>query len=429
MIESHSQNSSSSGPDGMAGERRSSPRIPLARPIRIGSPGGLPYATVSARDLSVGGLFVDAERSVKVGSRFSIEVNLDGGDRVYVTEAEVTDNRRLGRASGFGARFVKISDDARRLIEAQVASHANATLRDTEGFGAFDHLEVPTLEEPFLGADLRDMSDVARVNDAMASVIPSEEPGAPTLQVRVRTRWSKMKAWLRSLPALSALLYGAAAAALIAVAVGLLLGEGPEPSETIAQVEPGMLPEEVHDQAAGSGRPVGFAEPAVLTDEDLNVVNSLPDAPAPRRAAAPAEPSREVGFVEPSRSDRPATEKRARTEPKKATRPEPKKATRPAPEPSRAEPSRPARAAAGRFELNLGSGASVKRSFSMKGKFVVDVSGYAGDPRLPAGSGAVQQIRYGRHDGFSRFVFDLKRPAEGRAQVQGGRLVVSITPR
>lgn len=417
------------GPDLLDGpsERRGSVRVPLDRPIRIGPPGGLPYATVSARDLSAGGLFIDAERSVRVGARFSVEVNLEDGDRVYVSEAEVTDNRTLDRGTGFGARFVSLSDEARRLLESEVASLAQVTLREGMGSdaGLFDTLDVPTLdgsEGPGFGSSIPLPSDIERSRRAMASVLPDDEAQAnvPTLLVRVRTRWSTMKAHLRSLPILSTTLYGVAAVALGAAAVFVLrLGAGTSSAPT----EEGrrVVTSEMHEQVTGAAGPLGVEERVALAPEDVEVVNPLPEAQE-ASAPPPAEPTHDRAPPARRGDERRGDPLAVRS----------KKDERTAalgiggPEPSAS--ARSARSA-GIIRIPVGPEASLRKQFVLHSpeRFVVDLRGskLAEAPQVVGSS--VRRVRLGRHDGFTRLVFDTRGPIdEARAEVRGDHLRIRL---
>jgi hypothetical protein len=112
-------------------DRRASARIPLSARVKVGPPGGLPSSIVSASDLSTGGMFVDADREVRVGARFSVEIPLQNGDRVYVPEAEVAYNRRRAVGSGFGVRFVELEAEALAAIEATIAAATAPRQADT----------------------------------------------------------------------------------------------------------------------------------------------------------------------------------------------------------------------------------------------------------------------------------------------------------
>ncbi|MCK6545390.1 PilZ domain-containing protein [Myxococcota bacterium] len=115
-------------------DRRTSPRVPISGPVRMGPPGGEPYAVVSASDLSTGGLFIDADRAVKVGARFCLEITLSSGDIVYVAEAEVAYNRERVNGSGFGVRFVDVPVDVAAKLEREVGRHTHDVALDLPKF-------------------------------------------------------------------------------------------------------------------------------------------------------------------------------------------------------------------------------------------------------------------------------------------------------
>ncbi|MEL6185137.1 MAG: PilZ domain-containing protein, partial [Myxococcota bacterium] len=146
MAERHSDHPGT--PPVAPAERRASARVPLDRPVRIGPPGGYPHASVTARDLSPGGLFIDAERDVRVGARFSVAIPLRSGHDAYIPEAEVVDNRS-GTERGFGVRFVKLSAEARRALEDEVSDRAYVTLRTipvSQEPHSFDDVDFPTMD-------------------------------------------------------------------------------------------------------------------------------------------------------------------------------------------------------------------------------------------------------------------------------------------
>ncbi len=430
-------------------ERRRSARVPLDRAVRIGPPGGLPYAAVSARDLSAGGLFVDAERSVRVGARFSVEVPLGEGDRVYVAEAEVVDNRSRGGARGFGARFVTLSEEARSMLEEEVVARAHITLRDSPADGepsGFDAVDLPTLDTNIEPPPEPVVDDSRPPNPELDSVLPMgigphSLLNGETMQVRSRTRWSKMKSWVRSIPVVSGLLYGAAAVALMLVLVAVVFrGAEPVPVVVAALDSDPSRPAGLHERLV-SGRGVAGLppEPPPL---DREVVNRLPER-EPETAPAAAEASLPAA----SKAAVPAASKAAVPAASKAAAPAASKAA--APSPSRAEPQPAAApklrdaprdrssgrnlargsASAELLALTVGPGARVTKQFVLgsPARLVVDLQGLSREPKLPAGSGAVRGIRFGRHDGFDRVVVDAEKPIRrAEATVRAGRLEISI---
>lgn len=435
-------------------ERRISARIPLDRPIRIGPPHGLPYAAVSARDLSAGGLFVDAERNVRVGARFSVEVTLENEDRVYVAEAEVVDNRCSARGAGFGCRFVSLSDEARRLLEAEVADRARVTLRsvsaDHEPEG-LDPLEMPTLSSlpPLteLESDLESRTEPKRggvertdagraaidlgstvspyvfedegVVQAACSGARADPEASSTLSVRARTRWSRMKAWLRSFPMISGVLYGLGALAVFAVGLVVLLGPSPDAEPTAPQTRT-TVTEDIHARLVDGAKPAGLRPPSV-NERPEAIVNPLPEKePLKARPAvegALPEPARRDAARSPSRkvSSSPSGRERGRSVAPKG----PLRSARP-------RQTQPGSATLG---VEVGAGVRIKRQYVLRkpDRFVVDLVGVKETPDLPKGAGSIQSVRYGRHAGFSRIVVDARTPlVSGTARLRGARLELGL---
>src|SRR5687767_3503584 len=81
-------------------DRRAGARVPIRGAVKMGPPQGEPYAVVVASDLSRSGLFIEADRAVRVGARFSAEITLSSGEVVYVAEAEVAYNRDEKQGGG-----------------------------------------------------------------------------------------------------------------------------------------------------------------------------------------------------------------------------------------------------------------------------------------------------------------------------------------
>ena len=99
-------------------DARKSPRVPYERVMRVGSVGGEPYAYVLSENLSSGGIFIYSDKVAEIGARFSLELPLPDGERLYVPELEIVYNRPGPEGSmGFGARFVALADDIQTKID------------------------------------------------------------------------------------------------------------------------------------------------------------------------------------------------------------------------------------------------------------------------------------------------------------------------
>lgn len=395
-------------------ERRTSPRVPIDRPVRIGPPGGYPHAAVSARDLSEGGLFIDAERMVQVGAKFSVAVPLRSGHDAYVSEAEVTDNRARGAERGFGVRFVRMSSDARELLQAEVEQRVAVTLRnisgddEPQGFDVGDLPSVPLPGPEPLGFD----AEVTEANRAMASVLPSVAPdaGAPTALVRARTNWTKMKAWLRSLPVVSWSVYGLAALAVVVVGGLVVLDAQRLEAPVVAPMAEEVAPE-LHEQLV-EGKVSRGLETAPPVQRGQDIVNPLPERSSARPSpSAPESKMRAASTVVVSAPE-PALKKPAAAKAR----------------PAAAHPPRGGRTTF--LTVPVGAKAKLRKSYVLTrpDRFVVDVVGLDTPPSLPEGSGAVVRLRFGRHDGFGRIVVDARRPIKkGEARIEGGQLDLSLS--
>jgi c-di-GMP-binding flagellar brake protein YcgR len=95
------------------GNRRKHPRAALATQIQCEESMSLAFA----RDISVGGMFIETDQPMPVGSRINIRFNLDENDPIVVASAEVT--YQVGRM-GVGVQFVEISPEDLKRIEHYV---------------------------------------------------------------------------------------------------------------------------------------------------------------------------------------------------------------------------------------------------------------------------------------------------------------------
>lgn len=166
-------------------DRRRSPRVPLAHPVRVGPPKEAPEALVSARDLSADGMFIDADRPVRVGARFSAEITLPDGQQIYVAQAEVAYNREHLHGAGFGVHFVEIDPVDRALIEAEVNRFVRAEVGSTTLVPSIIAArpapvsELPTLAPTRSMLEARGASDIDGL-EAVISLPPEPTLGSAT---------------------------------------------------------------------------------------------------------------------------------------------------------------------------------------------------------------------------------------------------------
>jgi c-di-GMP-binding flagellar brake protein YcgR len=91
------------------GNRRKYPRASLATQIQCEESMSLAFA----RDISLGGLFIETDQPMPVGSRITLRFNLDENDPIIVTSAEVT--YQVGRM-GVGVQFIDLSPEYQSRI-------------------------------------------------------------------------------------------------------------------------------------------------------------------------------------------------------------------------------------------------------------------------------------------------------------------------
>jgi len=95
------------------GNRRKHPRAALAAQIQCEESMSLAFA----RDISVGGMFIETDHPMPVGSRISLRFNLSENESIMVASAQVT--YQVGRM-GVGVQFIEISPDDLKRIENYV---------------------------------------------------------------------------------------------------------------------------------------------------------------------------------------------------------------------------------------------------------------------------------------------------------------------
>lgn len=425
---------SAPAPMATAVERRASPRVSLDLPVRLGPPEGQPESAVSVRDVSEGGLFIDADRPVRVGARFSVEIPHEARS-VYVAQAEVAYNRRQPTGSGFGVRFLDLDRQTRRdlrsLVQDRIAQQqpGGALPEEAPQFSRLPRadlgldMQLSSFSEPVLGSEELDLEAFVAIPKK------TQDP---------KRDWARQ---LRALPwaQIAGFVLGAVLLVVIVALAGAIYNElSTEPEIELVRADaPEGVDPLTHDALMGArSRPVSprskdapvKALPNDLLPELESVDEAIERADAtrrrPRLVAAPPAPEAQAELApQPKKPAKRAVqakpvEKKAPAKPKK---PAVKAASKPKATPS-AKPAKAAPSAAGR----------IKKSFVLKApvRFAVDVVGVSeAELQLPAVGGWIQRVRTGRHDDFVRVVFDLKGPVKtAKARMSGRRLLVNIDP-
>lgn len=96
------------------GKRRKHPRASFATQIECKECMTLAFS----RDISRGGMFVETDQPMPVGSRLNMRFNLEGQDPITVAAAEVT--YQVGKM-GVGVQFVDVAPEDLKRIESYVA--------------------------------------------------------------------------------------------------------------------------------------------------------------------------------------------------------------------------------------------------------------------------------------------------------------------
>ncbi len=106
------------------GNRRKTPRVPLATQIHIGDS----MAVAISRDLSIGGLFVETKEPCEIGTKLDLRFHLEEHDPIIMAKGQV---RYVVPRLGMGVQFSEISNEDRKRIAAFVAQNASAILPET----------------------------------------------------------------------------------------------------------------------------------------------------------------------------------------------------------------------------------------------------------------------------------------------------------
>jgi uncharacterized protein (TIGR02266 family) len=97
-------------------ERRQHPRLSISVEVDFGSEHN--FYSAKTRDISVGGLFIETDIALPIGTRLRVDLNFL--EKQLHAEGEVTwvlvgDNEDI---AGVGVRFVDLAESARKNIEA-----------------------------------------------------------------------------------------------------------------------------------------------------------------------------------------------------------------------------------------------------------------------------------------------------------------------
>jgi Tfp pilus assembly protein PilZ len=100
---------------GKTGNRRKTPRVPLATQIHIDGSMALAFS----RDLSTGGIFIDTKEPSQIGTKVDLRFRLSENDPVIIAKGEV---RYVVPKLGMGVQFSEISDEDQKRIVTFVLS-------------------------------------------------------------------------------------------------------------------------------------------------------------------------------------------------------------------------------------------------------------------------------------------------------------------
>lgn len=102
---------------------RAHPRVPADVRIKLKLPTWDRFEAFRTRDLSRGGMFVRAKQPLAQGTVVRLALTPPGGEAVEI-RAQVVRTVGEGQSAGMGLRFLEVSEDTRRQIEALLAAEA-----------------------------------------------------------------------------------------------------------------------------------------------------------------------------------------------------------------------------------------------------------------------------------------------------------------
>jgi hypothetical protein len=421
-------------------DRRQSARVPCAMRVHLGPPKAPPETTLVAEDISTGGLFIRCGQAVQVGARFSMHIERDDGERIYVPEAEVLYNYQAedDPKRGFGARFVSVGREAMQKIVASASFTSDvAVTKEREVSSSMIVRSTEEIPVPRIGDTISiRIDDLPRVSDLrLSSTTPPMTPIAIEDEEEEQLE------------------------APIAEEIEM---HGDDMHDGID-----WQPREVRERAQSPlkriarrvrERPFTWVVSTAIGAISLVVLASVvakrgsSDAYASRPADAPPRVSAEThrALLDPKPALVGVAPMPAQAEPAPVTNPLPKlvvidppakaqpvKQDAPKQEPL-AKPKAPEKAPsappAGKVEkspaavLRLSANAKVLKTHVLKAphRFVVDLGAQTGTPELVSKNG-VSAPRFGAHPDFVRVVFDSPRAiVRGEVSKKGDRLEVRL---
>jgi hypothetical protein len=375
-------------------DRRRSARIPLSTAVRIGPPHGTPYALVSASDLSTGGLFIDADRPVRVGARFSAEIELSHV-KIYIPEAEVAYNRDRHDGAGFGVRFVEAEEDALKAVAEEIGRVTDQTLVVRSKGRISDLPTLPPVDRPsVMGVEFSHYPEPEIIDESLDACSVIEASAIDRVQAGLRETRQRFIERAKSAPAVFRMLAIAGSIGLVASAA-FAVAHGADGGAVAHDPSEHGVAASTHQVLMGKQDVATLDKPAAAPAVDLSAIED----PKLRRKMLPPlvvlEEERIEGTI-------------------------PKSQEKPIAKP--AGIAKPSDAASVRV-VGIDPGARVLKThvFRSPDRFVIDLTGQQSPLALPAG------VRAGRHPDFYRVVVDAPRRIEaGRARIEGRTLAVTL---
>jgi hypothetical protein len=452
-----------------ASDRRDAPRVPFEQGIRVGPAYGAPYATVSAENLSSGGIFIRSDKPAEPGARFSVELSLPNYGRLYIPEAHVLYNRNDNEPgdSGFGAHFTGLTEEVENVLRSVAVfptaitepnggevSESMICARNTwlpsggpqpvrHSRIARDEQETPIYQKAIRAAQVPPLC----VSDLTLSFPPEPEldlsisphiaANENTDVVRVRAKkphrarktsdgfmameWPRFakQDLVRSLS--WGLGLGSAVAFLLGIGLTLGNAESPRevsPAELVAQS--GVSSQTHENLVAQQASIIGLSASPVS--------KSLPVKPSGKQ-----KPLVRASVVLPPVAHAKAIKKQAALKTKKlleTAKTRPSKLTSPSLKNTGAASLLAlSKSTEQTLAIGVSVNASVLRSYALKSpsRLVVDLVGQDGALKIPELAGFVTGIRTGEHPGYTRIVIDSAQALkDSQVEVDGADLKIRL---
>jgi len=157
-------------------ESRKHPRVLIAVEVDLGASGSNFYAG-RTRDISLGGLFVETDVPLPIGTKLDVKLKLPKSTFTLPSEIVWMLTDREKQTVGVGVRFLELSKAAKRAIESFMAIRHPVDFEDAVVDDDDDDEEPEAKPPPLPPALAKPAADAE--NPGPANVKPSPKPPRP----------------------------------------------------------------------------------------------------------------------------------------------------------------------------------------------------------------------------------------------------------